>query len=110
MVCSFRLWLVVTSIVASVAIVKRASRGLEPQCLPVWLGGSVIQPFKDQEHTSIRGLGERSAARSEVDSIGSHGEPMAVSHFHPAVLAPDEHGPACIVRDHLMQTTDGGGR
>src|SRR5699024_976955 len=37
MVCSFRLWLVVTSIVASVAIVKRASRGLEPRRLPVWL-------------------------------------------------------------------------
>src|SRR5699024_10704563 len=34
---SFRLWLVVTSIVASVAIVKRASRGLEPRRLPVWL-------------------------------------------------------------------------
>src|SRR5699024_9933891 len=93
-----------------VVVVKRAAPGLEPQCLPVWLGGSVIQPFKDQEHTPIRGLGERSAARSEVDPVGSHSEPVAVTDFHPAILAPDEHKPACIVRDHRMQSTDGGGR
>src|SRR5699024_11090508 len=108
--CFLSVVVVDTSLHTVAGIVKRASWGLEPQCLPVWLGGSAIQPLKDQEPASIRGLGERSAARSEVDSIGSHGEPMAVSHSHPAVLAPDEHEPACIVRDHRMQSTDGGGR
>src|SRR5699024_2633029 len=72
-------------------------------------GGSVIQTLKDQEHTSIVGLGERSATRPEVDPISGHSEPMAVSHYHLAVLASEEHEPACIVRDHLMQSVDGGG-
>src|SRR5699024_5894122 len=34
---SFRLWLVVSMLHTVVSVVKRASRGLEPRRLPVWL-------------------------------------------------------------------------
>ena len=39
---AFRLWLVVSMLHTVVSVVKRAAPGLEPGCLPVRLGGSVL--------------------------------------------------------------------
>src|SRR5699024_3245683 len=78
-VLAFRLWLVVTSLADVVAIVKRASRGLEPRCLPAWLGGSNLVHLhcalhRHLEHAlNVAVLDQRLQVARRVDGRGPSG-------------------------------------
>src|SRR5699024_3067385 len=79
MMCSFRLWLVVSMLHTVVSVVKRASRGLEPRRLPVWLGGSNLVHLhcvlhRHLEHVlNVAVLDQRLQVARRVDGRGPSG-------------------------------------
>src|SRR5699024_8334227 len=106
MMCSFRLWLLVTTIHAVASVVKRAAPGLEPGCLPVRLWCSCGSAGQAPDHeflTVVEVLGYWELDRGAMASAGDR---LCAGHDRDE---PTASTGGLVVGDSILEGEGGGG-